>query len=213
MKNIALVTLACGALLASCGGKVSEMKQSIDNLQEVAKAGEKMQQAQDQAKKVYDERRAKGDTVAMPYKDLQGYLPTSIAGFKPAGDPSGSQQSMPGYSVSVAQQDWVGENDGKKLTVIVSDYGGTEAAYGLASVAWSMNLSQEDDNQKVHTEKFDDNGSGGVVTYNKKDHQVNIVSGTRYRYGVTTTLTGATDDQTAMVTDLTKGILKKFDGK
>lgn len=214
MKYSLLVAFACCAALTACGGKVDEMKKSIEQVEQLAKAGEKMEEAASEAQKFYDERKAKGDTVAMPYKDLQAFLPTAVSGFKAEGEPSGSQQSMQGYSMSTAAQNWVSEAaDGGRVMVTVNDWGGTEGAYGLASLAFAMGFSSEDDNQKTESIKPDVPHTSGLYVYQKKTHDVTVTMGTRYRYIITVNLTGAKDDQSQAMVALATEVAKKFDGK
>ena len=68
----------------------------------------------------WEERKAKGDTLAMPYKDLQAYLP-QINGYSNQGGPKGSQMNVPGMgSWSQAEQEY--ENGDKRITVSIFDY-------------------------------------------------------------------------------------------
>ena len=71
----------------------------------------KMKQATDHWK----ERKAKGDTLALPYKDLEAYLP-EISGYTSQQGPRGSQINVPGAGGwSEAEQDYV--NGDKKVAV------------------------------------------------------------------------------------------------
>lgn len=218
MKNIVLTAVACGTLLMGCGGKVEEFKRNIDNAEKAVdaanKASEQMEQGADEAKKMYEERRSKGDTVAMPYKDLEAYLPAPIAGFKADGGPSGAQQSMPGYSVSTAQQKWVSDGaDGKHADLTIMDYGGTETGFGPMMMGIGVMPEVEDDHQKVSKLKSDVPMTTGVVTYNKESHDVSIVAGSRYRYWLAINIQGATDDQTQAAVDAVNDMAKKLEGK
>ncbi len=211
MKRIVIAAIACSAVLASCGGKVDEMKKSIEQLSD---ATQKMEQAADEGKKMYEERKAKGDTLAMPYKDLQAFLPTSVSGYKAEGEPSGSQQNMQGYSLSNASQNWVSEaNPNQRVVVTVNDWGGTEGAFALASMGFAMSFSSENDQQKTESIKSDVPTTSGVYVYQKTNHDVTVTMGTRYRYVITVNLTGASDDQSKAMVDLATEIAKKFEGK
>ena len=82
--------------IMACGGRDKGVEKnedlSVTDVPEVAKKmGEEVKQAQDR----WAERKAKGDTLAMPYKDLQAYLP-DVNGYTKDGGPKGSQVNMPG---------------------------------------------------------------------------------------------------------------------
>ncbi|MEP7257546.1 MAG: hypothetical protein ABI687_04145, partial [Flavitalea sp.] len=54
----------------------------------------------------WEERKAKGDTTAIPYKDLEAYLP-QISGYTSSEGPKGSQMNTPGLgSWSQGEQDY-----------------------------------------------------------------------------------------------------------
>ena len=212
--KIALIALACGVLVAACGGQVEEMKKSIDAVEQLADKAEEMEKSANEAEQVYKERASKGDTVAMPYKDLQGYLPSSISGYKTEGDPSGSQQSMQGWSMSNAEQRFVSEaGNGAQIKVTITDLGGTEGAYGMMAIPLMMGISMEDDHQKTGTVNLDMAQTSGAATFNKETKSTSVLIGTRYRYMITMESNGAGEDHTQLLTDLGKDIAKKFDGK
>lgn len=214
MKYVAIAVLACSALVVSCGDKFDEMKKGLDAAKQVSKNVEKMADEQSDAKKVYEARKAKGDTVAKPYKELQAMLPTSIAGFKSEAEPSGAQQTMGEYSYSNAAQNWVSEsNPASKLVVTVNDWGGGERAYSMASMAFAMSIEMEDATQRIQKLKLDAPMTNGILTYNKQSHDVSAMAGSQYRYILTVTMNGAQDDQSALVANVMQDFAKGFEGK
>jgi hypothetical protein len=222
MKKVAIV-IACGLFCAACGGKVDELKKGIDGLQQAAKVGEQVaksaenvEKTQNEAEEAYKARAAKGDTVVMPYKDLQAFLPTAISGYKLDGEPSGATTSMTGFSNSTTTQKWTSEaGNGANIEVTIADWGGTKEAYGMASMATGMGLQMSVDNDEQHAEtiKPDLPQTSGLVTFQKKTKASNVVLSTRYRYIITLQSNNGTEDQTKMLTDLGLEIAKKFDGK
>jgi len=218
MKNVAIV-IACGLLCAACGGKVDELKKNIDNMQQavkateqVAKSAENLEKASNEAEEAYKARAAKGDTIAMPYKDLQGFIPESLGDYKKDGDPTGSQQNMSGFSYSTTTQKYTGA-DGSKLELTLGDWGGTQGAYGMASMASAMNFSSEDDNQRIESLKMDVPQTGGIAKFDKHSKETDITIGTRYRYIIELKNSEAKDDQTKSLVDFGTEVAKKFDGK
>ena len=213
MKKLILAVICAAAVCASCGKKVDEMKQAADLMQQSVKKGEEMSNATEEADKLYKERAAKGDTVAMPYKELEGFLPSSISGYKLEGEPSGSQQSMPGFSISQAEQNWVNDAGDAHIKVQIADWGGTQGNYAMASTALAMGFNAEDDKQRTESLKLDVPTTNGVATFNKQDNSATLVVGTRYRYLVNLSSTGAKEDQTGMLKEVATDIAKKFEGK
>lgn len=214
MKKLVLAFACSGLLMAGCGEKLDEMQKGMEAAQQLAEKSGDMEKSMNEAQEVYKARAAKGDTVAMPYKDLQAYLPSSISGYKVEGEPAGSQQSMGGFSMSQAQQKWVSEsNPDASINVSIMDYGGTEGAYSLASLGFAMSFSSEDDQQRTESLKSDVPTTSGVVKFDKVNKGSSLVMGTRYRYLITVESAGAQEDQTKMLTDVGTEIAKKFEGK
>jgi hypothetical protein len=120
-------------------GKVesaSEAKEVADNIQE----------AQSASVDRWEARKAKGDTLAMPYKDLQNYLP-DVSGYTKEGGPKGSQVNMPGMgSWSQAEQHYV--NGDKNIDVQIVDYNSAQTALAGATAVYKMGYSAEDDTKK-----------------------------------------------------------------
>ena len=132
----------------------------IDTLGELKEASEKAAAATEKAKDRWEERRKKGDTIAIPYKDLQSYLP-EIAGYSKDGDPSGEQTSFPGMgSWSNAKQQY--SNGDKHVDVSIADYNGSQATYGGVTALYAMGFSSENDTRKEGTV---DLGIKDVVAY------------------------------------------------
>ena len=81
-------------LAAACKGKAKK-DGPIESLSDVKEYSEKVKESVDASTNKMEARRAKGDTLAMPYKDLEAYLP-EISGYTKEGEPKGSQMNMPG---------------------------------------------------------------------------------------------------------------------
>ncbi len=213
MKKFVML-LACGALIAGCGEEAQEMKKSIDAMQQLTQNAGKMSEAAEEGEKIYQERVAKGDTVTIPYKELQNYLPGSVSGYKSESGRGGSQQSMPGFSMSVAEETWTSESSpDARIKMSITDLGGTQGAYGMAALPLLMGFSAEDDHQRTESLKMDIPATAGVLTFNKDTKEAKVVVGTRYRYLINLESNGASDDQTKMLADLATEMAKKFEGK
>ncbi|MFN8360442.1 MAG: hypothetical protein U0264_11060 [Candidatus Kapaibacterium sp.] len=139
--------LSVAVLSAGCG-KLDEAKQAAENIQELGKAAENIQEKADANAARREERRKRGDTLAMPYQDLQKYLPESVAGFTPR-DPTGATMNMTGMSYSNAERTYFKTGaDGSEeyVTVTLLDYNATADLYTGMTALWGANFSMEDQN-------------------------------------------------------------------
>ena len=94
----------------------------------------------------YEQRKAKGDTLAMAYKSLQAYLP-DVNGYTKDGGPKGSQFNAPGMgSWSEASQEYT--NGDKTLSIKIVDYNSAYQALQSVSMVYGMGWSSEDDQKK-----------------------------------------------------------------
>ncbi len=118
----------------------------IDTLGELKEVAEKSEAAMQKATDRWEERKKKGDTISVPYKDLQAYLP-EISGYTKDGDPSGEQTNFPGMgSWSNAKQQYI--NGDKRVDVSLADYNGSHATFGGLTALYTMGFSSENDTRK-----------------------------------------------------------------
>jgi hypothetical protein len=159
---ITAIILTSVLILSSCGEKVQEMKQAADNLSKIAEAGNNMEAGAKLAEAKKQERIKKGDTLAMPYKKLQEYLPASISGYTPE-DPTGETMNM-GMSFSHVTRRYVKGND--YINIEIFDYNQAYELYQGITALWATGISIETDKAMERTYKtsFDN-----VVGYEKFD--------------------------------------------
>jgi outer membrane murein-binding lipoprotein Lpp len=184
-----LAGIALSAILFSgCGGNKKSDTDTIsknDNvftaLDKLKNNSEKMQADMDESTKVQEERKKRGDTLAMNYKDLQKFLPESIDGYEKDGEPGGESVNMGGMSFSNAKQRFKkGEDD---ITVTITDYNQNYGAYqGLFALAGMYSV--ESDDQK--TMKFSTGIARtiGIEDYKKKSKDATITIGAGYRFWI-----------------------------
>jgi len=207
-----------GLVVAACGDKAKEAGNAVSALGQAANAATSIQQSQEEAEKFYQERREKGDTVAVPYSELQKALPPSPNGHAPSGEPSGSSQNMGGFSMSQVEQDYsapasAAEGNAPSIHITIVDFGGTQAGYGMLAAPMMMAYSQEDAHSRTRTIKMDVPFTWGSEEYNKDSKTAKVTALTRYRYVITVEARNQADDQTAMAKSLAEEIAKKFEGK
>ena len=182
MKNfIILLSLIVGLVLAGCGKEAEEAMEIMKDLPEKA---EQVQKKVNRAEERIAERKKKGDTIAIPYKKLQEYLPASIEGYTTR-EPSGEQMSMGGFSFSQAERIYEGKsNDGENIRLRISlvDYVENYGMYaGLAF--WLSGYSREDEDSY---EKTFDTGVDDVFameSYKKKgSNRAEVTYAVGYRF-------------------------------
>ena len=180
--------LALCLLVSGCGAdeKVGEMKQAYDNMQSLAEAGEKMDEAQKRAEARVEERRKRGDTLAMPYQELQKYLPADVSGYT-ARDPEGQTTNVPGMSYSSARRSYTNA-DGESVNVTIVDYNAAVGMLGAYAMYAKAGFSSEDAHSI--TRSFDPGFeySGGWEQYNKdsKTAEVHYILSDRFLVSVET---------------------------
>jgi len=215
--NSRVLSLLVGVGLVGCGEKAQEVKDAANALEAVAQASGGLVETQKEAEKFYNDRKAKGDTVAMPYADLQKMLPSAPSDYAASGEPSGSSQSMGGFSMSQTEQTFTrpAGADGSAPTIEVGivDFGGTQAAYGMMALPMMMNLSQEDAHHRMQTLKVDMPYTWGSEEYNKDDKSSKVTLVTRYRYVITVEVRNHGEDKSAMARSLAEEVAKRFEGK
>lgn len=160
--------------IMACGGRDKGVEKnedlSVTDLPEVAKKmGEEVKQAQDR----WAERKAKGDTVAMPYKDLQSYLP-DVSGYTKDGGPKGSQVNMPGMG-SWSQTEQAYANGDKRIKIQIVDYNASQMAFSGVTAMYKMGYSMEDDNEKSGTIDIGIKDVAAYETIYKNDKRSKLV--------------------------------------
>ena len=208
------VVAALALVVAGCGGKTDDAKNAASAIAAVTSGA--AQAGLQNAEKFQQARVAKGDTVAMAYTDLQKFLPASFDGYT-AEAPSGSSQSMGGFSMAQAEQTWKGpaKADGStpEIQVTLVDFSGTQQAYGMMAAPMLSGFKQEDAHRRAGSVKVGLADTGAWEDFNKDNSDAKITMVTRYRYMVTVEARNQGEDRSKMVLDLAESIAKKFDGK
>ena len=216
--------VATGLLATACGDKADkepeepkEVSNAMEAIGALATAGSKMEQAANDAAKFQTDRRARGDTISMSYTELQKYLPDAPSGYTKAEEPGGSSQSIGTFSMSEAEQKYVGQPDaaGNTPTIEVKlvDFGGTEGAYGMFAMPMMMNIKQEDARHRMGTIALGPEHTWASEEFNKVNKDAKVTAITRYRYMITVEAENQTEDQSDMVRKFTEQLVRRFEGK
>ncbi len=209
------VTVGLVLMLAGCGEKASDAKNALNAVAAVTSG--RVEEGLKDAERFQQERVAKGDTLAMPYGDLQKLLPTDVSGYTATGEPEGSSQSMAGFSMSQASRTWAGpagsEGSTPEVEVTLIDFGGTQSGYAMMAAPMLMGFSQEDSHRRTGSVKLDLEHTAGWEEFNKDSKDAKFTAVTRYRYVITVEARNHGADQSKMVKDLAVDIAKNFAGK
>jgi len=207
MFSLAIATFSCGETEEEKQKRKEEAKKNNPFMalaklgKSIKDAGKQMEADEMSYQQKLRERQAKGDTIAINYKDLQKYLPASLDGYK-AEKPTGGTINATGMSYSNAEIRFKKDN-GDYVHVALLDY---NAAYGLFTMAtsmWNLGMNLETDEEKAGTLKLD-NGITGWESIKKKEHNASVVLGIGYRFLLT--VDASNQDDTELVKSVAKEI-------
>lgn len=171
-------TLAVCIFLSGCvaDDKVGAIKQAYTNGQLLSEAEKKVDDPLKNAKARREERRKRGDTLAIPYQDLQKYLPEQISGY--------TTQPLDGQSPNGKGISWVAAirkytNDkGEVIEITITDYN----LHPVRNICVEAEYSQESgfgpiETPQTITGSFDpgiEYISGAWEEYSKGDKQAHV---------------------------------------
>lgn len=174
MKTIAVISCAVLVLLASsCRSKEKNVGE-INSLSDLKDYAENIVEETKKSDERTNERRKKGDTLAMPYKDLQAYLP-AVSGYNSDEGPKGSQTNTPGLGSWSQTEQRFKNGDDKSLTVSIMDYNAAHQAFvGLTSL-YGLGMSFEDDEKKQAAVDLGVKDVKAYETIYKKDKRAELI--------------------------------------
>lgn len=187
--KLLVLTAICSAVY-SCGESEEEKRQREEReaakkalggaLGSLVKLGETMGKAAKVSQDKQEARRAKGDTIAMPYTELQKYLPV-IDGYT-MGEPDGGSVNMTGMSYSNAEARYKNA-EGKKIKISIIDYNQAFALYSAATAMWAMGLKVDNKNESSGSFKVGER-IGGWESYRKKSRKATVTIGVGDRFWI-----------------------------
>jgi hypothetical protein len=140
-------------------------------------------------------RKAKGDTLAMPYAELQKYLPNSVTGYK-AEKPDGSTINMSGMSYSVASIRFSKDNiNWFKITII--DYNKAYGLYNSVTAMWGSGMSIDSEQEKANGIKVSNSVAGWQV-YKKTSKDATVSLGVGCRFWISVEASNQSDAEMAL---------------
>ena len=214
-RRPAMITMTLAALGLGCGGKAKEISDGTSALGAIVQSANAITESAKEADKFMADRRTKGDTIAMPYKDLEAFLPASLSGYTADGGATGQSMNMGQFSMTTAEQKFVTgtDPDVSRVHVTIADYSGSSAGYGMMAPFMMMNMSSEDDHHRSGTVQMKMPYTFGMAEYNKDDKDAKMTVGTRFRYFITVEASGQKGDESKLVADIATDIAKKFANK
>lgn len=168
---IVTISLIISSLLLSCGA-TDKAKETANNLSALKDMADNISKTAESMNDKQAERKAKGDTLAMPYKDLQAYLPT-LSGYEKVGEPDGESMNMTGMSFSVASQKY--KKGEESIKVSITDYNAAYSAFMGVTALINAGFSVENDNEISHGVDLGMDGIKGFETIKKKDKSGNLI--------------------------------------
>ena len=172
-KGFQLLIIISLVIFISCGGGEDKPKTDMPGITDMKDMSEKATAAMDESARRQEERRKRGDTLAMPYAVLQGYLP-EVDGFTKRGGPKGNQMNMPGMG-SWSQTEQAYEGGEKSVDITLMDYNGAFGAFSGATALYSMGFSQEDDQKRSQSTDLGIKGVAAYETVYKQDQRAELV--------------------------------------
>lgn len=206
LKIFHYILITATIFLISCGKEAQEAKQAFDILKDLPEKAQKMEQQADLVQKKQEERRQRGDTLAMPYQKLQEFLPKNISEYGDA-KLSGESMNWGGFSMSKASANFYKEQpDGKtkNLSIELIDY---NENYGLYAglIFWSAGYSREDEYGFERTFNPGFENVWALEKFEKQDGTAELVYAISYRFLMTLRADNQKD------TEFLKSVAKKVD--
>lgn len=178
-RTVSIVVVALFAF--ACGKQLEELKNVAKVIENAPKAAEQMQKSNDVLQKRMEERRAKGDTLALHYTKLQEYLPTVPSGYT-AEKPTGETTNMMGMSYSRAGQIFTKGKDNLELTIV--DYNQAYGLYQSATALWSLGMSIDNDSEISKSYSPGIEFVNGWESFKKHDHRAELFLGVGGRFWI-----------------------------
>lgn len=181
-RKLPLLMLALAVSVISCE-TAQKAKEAAQAASALGTAAQDYASKAEEGQKKYEARRAKGDTLAIPYTELQKLLPASIDGYEKDGEPEGQSMNMVGASYSTASQNYKKGDHYLKLTLV--DYNAAYGLYGMATAFMASGFSSENADEKMGGIDLGVANAKGWEVIRKKEKKATISVGVADRFFVT----------------------------
>jgi hypothetical protein len=212
MKKIFFSALALALLtFSSCkSDKKVEIKDGKMGVSDAIEAVQALGKGVEDAQSRWEERRKKGDTIALQYKELETFLP-EFSGYTKEGGPKGNQSNIPGMGgFSQTEQTYV--NGDKRIKVSITDYNASQMAFTTATALYSLNISSEDDDKRQGSV---DLGMKDVAAYEtvykqRQEAELAIIAGDRFYVMINSDGSNDIDQLKSVAKDVVGKLSSKF---
>lgn len=198
----AAAAMVSGGCLTGCQ-QAQDAKNAYSAVVTTTKAAKEMTNNFEAAQARQEARKQHGDTMAINYKELQKFLPTTVADYAPEGTPGGESMNMSGMHLSSAEQEY--KKGEQTLKVSLVDYNSAAPLFMAATAMMNSGLEMEDDNQLTRGLNLKQDGVKGMETLDKKAHKATVVLGIGDRFLATVEASGQND------TELVKAVATGLD--
>lgn len=183
MKNLFLLLIAISLLgMISCGEKYDELKNVAEVIKNAPAAAEKIGESVDLAEKKREERRKRGDTLALHFDVLMKYLPESLPGFV-AGEPNGQRTNITGFSMSTAEREFTTDDGtGRRVRITLMDYNESYAMFGGVAYWANLGISTETSDGFQRSVKTNNDNIAGFEEFSKKNKFAKVSFAIGYRF-------------------------------
>lgn len=132
--------------------------------------------------KTIEEKKAKGDTLAMPFQSLEKFIPSSINGYAAEGNVSGETKNESGMSWSVIRKTY--QKGNQRITISLADYNGAYGLYAGATAVFSLG-KVENEEEKSQPVDFKNGQLNGWESYKKLSKEAFLIVAINERFLLT----------------------------
>jgi hypothetical protein len=204
------ITLAIFTFSSCKSDKKVEIKDGKIGVSDAIDAVQALGKGVEDAQNRWEERRKKGDTVALQYKELESFLP-DFNGYTKEGGPKGNQSNIPGMGgFSQTEQTYV--NGDKRIKVSITDYNASQMAFTAATALYSLNISSEDDDKRQGSV---DLGMKDVAAYEtiykqRQEAELAVIAGDRFYIMFSSDGSNDIDQLKSVAKDVVSKLSSKF---
>lgn len=149
------------------------------------------------------EKRAEGDTLALPYEELGKFLPDDILGFKAEGEWTGKTENTESISWSTVDKKY---NNGKQnMEITLSDYNGAYGLYAGAAAIFDMEEDPGTTDEFAKSFSLNEGRIKGREAFSKGSGEATIIAGINERFFLTIAANQQTD------TEFVRSVLQDLD--
>ena len=143
IKSLAIIGLAALSFTActKCSKDAQELNEAKKLLEQIPEATKNIQDQANITQNLREERKKKGDTLALNYKDLMNFMPKEISGYK-LETPQG--ESLNYGEISYSQTTYKFNSPNGNIEISLADYN-TVAELFTTMTLWSAGISLENE--------------------------------------------------------------------